>query len=91
MNGRCYADSITVQNWYKKKRILDAMLMVLSETERVKKESGKIQKMFSSVTTSQTWRISIRSAIALTEEQLGQSMRNRPKRVVTESPILLKI
>ncbi len=80
LNGRHPKVAITVQNWHDlkvgadgnqgKKRILDSMLAVLGETERAF-ERDPTKKMFCSKTTIHAWRLSIRSAMALIEEQLN--------------------
>ena len=58
-------------NWHVKKSILDDMLCVLDQSEKVYKETGTTIKMFASITTIRAWRLSIRSAIALIEEMFN--------------------
>jgi len=40
LNGRCYEERITILNWHVKKSILDDMLCVLDQSEKVYKETG---------------------------------------------------
>ncbi|KAK4006244.1 hypothetical protein OUZ56_011400 [Daphnia magna] len=54
-----------------KKFILDQMLDVLDQTEEIYKDTGSRIKMFASITTIRGWRLSVRSAIALIEEQFN--------------------
>jgi len=61
-------ESITVGNWHKKKRILDEMLKIVDHTEAINRAGDCPIKMFASQTTIESWRLSITSAIALTEE-----------------------
>ena len=74
MNGRFVAGGINIRNWYKKKEKLDVFLKILDVTEeyhRTRKQNDPDipVKMFLSETTLQSWRISILSVIALTEEK----------------------
>lgn len=74
-NGRFIKDGINIQNWGKKKSVLDAMLRVLDETEKCHRQHHKYpelpKEMFVSQTTLEAWRITIHSIIALTEELLN--------------------
>lgn len=54
-----------------KKFILDQMLAVLDQTEKIYTVTGSSIKMFAALTTIKGWRLSIRSAIALIEEQFN--------------------
>jgi hypothetical protein len=73
LNGRFIAQGINVNNWGKKKDKLDAFLKVLDLTEecnrnRKRNDPNIPLKMFLSETTLQSWRITVLSVIALTEE-----------------------
>jgi len=68
LNGRHLKESITVGNWHKKKRILDEMLKIVDHTEAINRAGDCPIKMFASQTTIESWRLSIQSAITLTEE-----------------------
>lgn len=73
MNGRFLKEGITDLNWGPKKKILEVMLSVLDETERVYLQSKKQRKMFVSMTTLRGWRISIKSTISLVEEMFTEN------------------
>lgn len=51
------------------------MLQVLSETEHVYEENGRNIPMFVSQTSLHAWRLSIRSAINLIEEQFDAGLK----------------
>ncbi len=70
LNGRYCKEGITLVNWASKKRVLDGMLAVLAHTERIY-VLDKSRKMFCAMTTLRGWRLTIRSVIALTEQQFN--------------------
>ena len=72
MNGRFIKNGITVINWHKKKKLLDSFLSVLDITEKIHRSrmpgDPTMPKMFCSQTTLDAWRLTIISAIHLTED-----------------------
>lgn len=96
LNGRRMAESINESNWEDKvkedgkvkkgkKTILLTMLDVIDRTENCHQNPGKRQPMttFASQTTLEGWRLSVSSAIDLTEELL------RPKDVAAKYDFVL--
>ncbi len=71
LNARFAKEAININNWGRKKDILDKFLAIIDETERVYDEEGGEHagmKMFLSRQTLEGFRMSVRSAISLTEE-----------------------
>lgn len=83
MNGRFIAAGINIRNWGEKKKKLDVFLKILDLTEKSKadhiaenkkkkaKDRTPAPEMFMSLTSLQSWRVSILSTIALTEEMFN--------------------
>lgn len=76
LNGRFIAQGIQIANWGKKKEKLDTFLKILDITEelnitREKNDPNIPVKMFISQTTLESWRVSVLSVIALTEEKFN--------------------
>lgn len=74
MNSRRCAQAINLRNWHEKNKLLKRFLFILKETERIDREGYQQdtpKAMFMSKTTLKGWRISVSSAIALTEEMLA--------------------
>ncbi|KZS06429.1 Uncharacterized protein APZ42_030122 [Daphnia magna] len=75
LNLRFCKVRITKDTFPPKKEKLNHMLQVLSETEHVYEENGRNIPMFVSQTSLHAWRLSIRSAINLIEEQFDAGLK----------------